>query len=78
MKAEVINKKLITNSYETFFDKDYSLVLKYAEKLTQIPCQISVNQINRLNFQDVNVGQILEVNQDVSYFNYANRIVLVL
>ena len=75
-KAKVIKKKLITNSYETFFDKDYSLVLRYAESLTINPSQITENQINNLRTTGINDGQILEINQVISYFNYANRTVL--
>lgn len=75
-KAEVIKKKLITNSYETFFDKDYSLVLRYAENLTKNPIQVSENQINEMKNEGLDDGQILEVNQVISYFNYANRTVL--
>ena len=75
-KAKVIKKKLITNSYETFFDKDYSLVLRYAESLTINPSQITENQINNLRTAGINDGQILEINQVISYFNYANRTVL--
>ena len=76
IKAELIKKKLITNSYETIFDKDYSLVLRYAEILTKNITQISEKQIDELKNQGVSDGQILEINQVISYFNYANRTVL--
>lgn len=76
VKAELIKKKLITNSYETFFDKDYSLVLRYAENLTKKPSQITESQISKMINEGVDEGQILEVNQVISYFNYANRTVL--
>ncbi len=76
IKAELIKKKLITNSYETIFDKDYSLVLRYAENLTKNITQISEKQIDELINEGVSDGQILEINQVISYFNYANRTVL--
>jgi len=76
VKAEVIKKKLITNSYETLFDKDYSLVLRYSENLTKNPVQVSENQIIKLKKEGLDDGQILEINQVISYFNYANRTVL--
>lgn len=76
IKAELIKKKLITNSYETIFDKDYSLVLRYAENLTKNITQISEKQIDELKNEGVSDGQILEINQVISYFNYANRTVL--
>jgi len=61
-KAELIKKKLITNSFETFFDKDYSLVLRYAEKLTKTPSQITKNQTVELINVGIDDGQILEIN----------------
>lgn len=76
IKAVLIKKKLITNSYETIFDKDYSLVLRYAENLTKNITQISEKQIDELINEGVSDGQILEINQVISYFNYANRTVL--
>ena len=76
IKAAFIKKKLITNSYETIFDKDYSLVLRYAENLTKNITQISEKQIDEIKNEGVSDGQILEINQVISYFNYANRTVL--
>jgi uncharacterized peroxidase-related enzyme len=76
IKAVLIKKKLITNSYETIFDKNYSLVLRYAENLTKNITQISEKQIDELINEGVSDGQILEINQVISYFNYANRTVL--
>ena len=76
IKAELIKTKLITNSYETIFDKDYSLILRYAENLTKNITQISEKQIDELKNENVSDGQILEINQVISYFNYANRTVL--
>ena len=76
IKAAFIKKKLITNSYETIFDKDYSLVLRYAENLTKNITHISEKQIDELKNEGINDGQILEINQVISYFNYANRTVI--
>lgn len=75
-KSTIIKKKLITNSYESLFDKDYYLVLRYAEKLTINPESITSEIIEEIKDQEVTDGEILEVNQVVSYFNYANRTVL--
>ena len=76
IRAALIKKKLITNAYETIFDKDYSLVLRYAENLTKNITQISEKQIDELKNEGVSDGQILEINQVISYFNYANRTVI--
>ena len=76
IRAALIKKKLITNAYETIFDKDYSLVLRYAENLTKNITQISEKQIDELKNEGISDGQILEINQVISYFNYANRTVI--
>lgn len=76
IRAALIKKKLITNAYETIFDKDYSLVLRYAEYLTKNIAQIPEKQIDELKNEGVSDGQILEINQVISYFNYANRTVI--
>lgn len=58
------------------FDKKHSLMLKYAKYLTQSPSELSEHIINKMRDLGVTDGEILEVNQVVSYFNYANRTVL--
>jgi len=75
-KSTTIKKKLITNSFENIFKRDYYLVLRYVEKLTLQPQFITEKLINELKNTGLNDGEILEVNQVASYFNYANRTVL--
>ena len=75
-KSTIIKKKLITNSYESIFNKDYYLVLRYAEMLTKAPDSITNNVIHEIKNQGISDGELLEINQVVSYFNYANRTVL--
>ncbi len=75
-KSTTIKKKLITNSYQNIFNRDYYLVLRYAEKLTLSPQEINEKTIEELRSSGLNDGEILEANQVVSYFNYANRTVL--
>ncbi len=75
-KSTTIKKKLITNSFQNIFNRDYYLVLRYAEKLTLNPQNISEDMISEIKNAGLNDGEILEVNQVVSYFNYANRTVL--
>ena len=75
-KSTTIKKKLITNSFQNIFNRDYYLVLRYAEKLTLSPQEISEETIEELRSAGLNDGEILEANQVVSYFNYANRTVL--
>ena len=75
-KSTTIKKKLITNSFENIFSRDYYLVLRYAEKLTLDPQNIAESIIIALRSAGLNDGEILEANQVISYFNYANRTVL--
>ena len=52
--------------------------MKYAEKLTKSPSEVSTKAdvIEKLKEKGITDGEILEINQVVSYFNYANRTVL--
>ncbi|MDZ4348459.1 MAG: peroxidase-related enzyme [Xanthomonadaceae bacterium] len=50
--------------------------LHYADVLTRTPAQISESDIQRLRDSGLDDGQILEINQVVGYFCYANRVVL--
>lgn len=55
--------------------KEFAFI-KYAKQLTLYASSLAehdINQLKKLGFDD---GEILEVNQVVSYFNYANRTVL--
>ena len=52
------------------------LALEYAQLLTESPAKVTqeiVNSLYEVGFSD---GEILEINQVVAYFNYANRTVL--
>lgn len=75
-KSTTIKKKLITNSFQNIFNRDYYLVLRYAETLTLSPQNCTQASIEELKSAGLTDGEILEVNQVVSYFNYANRTVL--
>ena len=50
--------------------------IKYAEKLSLNPQKLEQKDFEALKFAGFSDGEILEVNQVVSYFNYANRTVL--
>jgi len=58
------------------FEQKQAAGLKYAWQLTVKPCQVDESLVlhcKALGFDD---GEILELNQVVAYFNYANRTVL--
>jgi len=59
---------------EPFTEREQS-GLAYARKLTQMPGQIEAADINVLREAGFADGEILELNQVVAYFAYANRTV---
>ena len=56
-------------------EKEFAMV-NYARKLTLDLASISIIDVQVLKTFGYNDGEILEVNQVVSYFNYANRTVM--
>ena len=52
------------------------LALSYAQQLTLTPAEMNVLLIEELRISGFEDGEILEINQVVAYFNYANRTVL--
>lgn len=50
--------------------------LTYAQQLTQLSAAMKEEQVDALRELGLADGQILEINQVVSYFNYANRTVI--
>jgi uncharacterized peroxidase-related enzyme len=59
---------------EAFEGKELQ-AMKYAGKLTNFPGMISQSDVNKLRDSGYSDGEILEINQVVSYFCYANRTV---
>ena len=51
-------------------------LIGYAKKLTLTPSSFQKEEISQLKNIGVNDGELLEINQVVSYFNYVNRTVL--
>ena len=63
------------NPQEAFAGGDLT-AMEYAEALTQNPYDITKKHIIALREAGFDDGQVLEINQVVSYFAYANRTVL--
>ncbi|SNR15079.1 carboxymuconolactone decarboxylase family protein [Tenacibaculum jejuense] len=74
-KASKIKEELKVNSFNEL-SIAYAEGLKYAEKLTVNPSELKEEDINKLKENGISDAEILEINQVVSYFNYANRTVL--
>lgn len=74
--APVLEAVLVTGVFDAVVDASVQQMLAYAEMLTKTPEQVDAAQIDKLRKAGLDDGQILEVNQVVAYFAYANRTVL--
>ena len=75
-KGSVYLKALKNDSPEICFNTKECIGLVYAKKLTYNPeslTELDIKTLKEVGFTD---GEILEVNQVASYFNYVNRTVL--
>lgn len=75
-ESEKLKKALKERAYESYFDSKFAVGLTYTEKLTLQASRIKQADVDAMKSAGFNDGEILEVNQVVSYFNYANRTVL--
>jgi uncharacterized peroxidase-related enzyme len=75
-RATTIRKALETEEFDTSFSTKEKAGLIYAKKLTLHHIQMVQEDIQALRDNQFDDGEILEVNQLVSYFNYVNRTVL--
>lgn len=72
-KADRVEDALHARSPETVFDGRELAALRYAEKLTLVPGDMHEADVQALRAAGLDDGEILEINQIVGYFNYANR-----
>jgi uncharacterized peroxidase-related enzyme len=75
-QAENIYESFIDDSLEDYFNDKYLEGCRYAKKLTLYQYQITEKDIKAMRITGFSDGEILEINQVVSYFNYVNRTVL--
>ncbi|CAL2085278.1 Uncharacterized peroxidase-related enzyme [Tenacibaculum sp. 190524A02b] len=75
-KANQIRKGLEKDDLNLALNEAYLEGFKYAKLLTLHPSQLLEKDIEKLREKGLEDGEILEINQVVSYFNYANRTVL--
>ena len=73
-KADLIESALKSRSLQEVFKGVELEMLKYAEKLTLCPSDMTKNDIDSLKSAGISDGEILEVNQITGYFNYVNRL----
>lgn len=73
-RADAIEAGLKAETPEHVFEGAELAMLHYAEKLTRQPGAMVIGDLEAMRRHGVDDGQILEVNQIVGYFNYANRL----
>lgn len=75
-KSSAIRKSLEKKTFDSVLSDAFSEGLKYAEKLTMNPSDLTKSDVEKIIDKGITNGEVLEINQVVSYFNYANRTVL--
>lgn len=75
-RATQIKSALETNRKDGTFDGKEMAALAYATKLTRHPMDMVEQDIKILRAAGWDDGSILEINQVIAYFAYANRMVL--
>lgn len=75
-RAETIRDALDGGRPEAAFDGAELAMLRYAEALTRAPAAMQESDVAALRAAGLDDGRILELNQVVAYFAYANRTVL--
>jgi len=72
--VDQIEAALKADTLETVFKDGELAMLRYARKLTLEPAAMIEADLDAMRAYGVHDGDILEVNQIVGYFNYANRL----
>ncbi|WP_299274211.1 peroxidase-related enzyme [uncultured Psychroserpens sp.] len=75
-RAMLLQHHIENDSLDTILNAKELGIIRYAKNLSLKPNSITENHIKALRDLGVSDGEILEVNQVVAYFNYANRTVL--
>jgi len=75
-RSDAIQRALEQGDLTANFDAREQAILTYARQLTEEPANVSAADAQALRTAGLTDGELLEVNQVVSYFAYANRTVL--
>ncbi|WP_299989224.1 carboxymuconolactone decarboxylase family protein [uncultured Ruegeria sp.] len=73
-RADAVEAALKANSPKDAFEGAELAALDYTEKLTRSPGTVIESDVAALKEAGWKDGEILEINQIVGYFNYANRL----
>ncbi len=74
-KASEFMEAIKNDTLENYFETKLFEGIKYAETLTSSMHNLSKSTIDKLKDLGFSEGEVLEINQVTSYFNYANRTV---
>ncbi len=75
-KAERVLDAMKSENLDSEFNQKESSLFDYAKKLTIAPSSITEQDIETIRSLGFDDGELLEANQVIAYFNYANRTVL--
>jgi len=75
-KAIAILRSIENGNTEQALNKKLHGGIKYAEAITNDLANVKKDHIDKLKEVGLSDGEILEINQVVSYFNYVNRMVV--
>lgn len=75
-KADRVRDAIESDDLQRVFNEKQVSLFRYARKLTLQASRVTEEDINDMREHGYSDGEILEVNQIVAYFNYANRTVL--
>ncbi len=76
VRSAAIREALASGRHDGVFGPAEAAALRYASKLTGAPASMTQADVEALRDAGFDDGQILEINQCVAYFAYANRTVL--
>jgi uncharacterized peroxidase-related enzyme len=75
-KANTLRQHIEADTLDKYLNAKEIALVDYAKKLTFQAHKLEKSAIDNLKYLGYSDGEILEVNQVISYFNYANRTVL--
>jgi uncharacterized peroxidase-related enzyme len=75
-RSKQIRLALESEDFSNVFNDRQTAAMRYTKKLSCTPAQMLEEDISKLRSSGWDDGEILEINQVVAYFNYANRTVL--
>ena len=76
VRAQGIQDALTSGEFKGTFTPREQAILAYTKALTLTPQQVTENMVVAMKEEGLSDGEVLEVNQIVAYFAYANRTVL--